>query len=320
MLFAMASALLVLTTGIAPAQTVPAQTVPATSGTITYHTAKVDGLDIFYREAGLKYAPTILLLHGFPSSSVMFDTLIPRLADRYHLVAPDYPGFGLSSAPPPAEYAYTFDHIASTIDHLINQLGLTRYSMYLQDYGGPVGMRLALAHPERVQAVIIQNAVSSEAGLGPAWDIRKEFWRDRAAYEDKVISGFLSFETTKMRHLGSSPHPDRYDPNTWISEYAHLSQPGQRQIQSDLFYDYRTNVASYPVWQTWMRQHQPPMLVVWGKYDPSFAVGGASAYKKDVPDAEVHVLDAGHFALDESVDEIALPIRDFMARHRLGSP
>lgn len=302
-----------LTAGPAAMAAAPA----LTSATTTYHTVEVDGLKIFYREAGPKDAPTILLLHGFPSSSVMFETLIPRLADRYHLVAPDYPGFGLSDAPDPEQYAYTFDHLATTVDHLVDRLGLTRYSLFLQDYGGPVGMRLALAHPERVQAMIIQNAVASEDGLGPAWDPRKAFWRDRAAHEDQVIGAFLSFDVTRHRHVGSSPNPERYDPHTWIDEFALLSRPGQRRIQSDLFYDYRTNVASYPAWQAWLRQHRPPMLVVWGRYDPSFAVGGASAYQKDVPDAEVHILDAGHFALDEKVDEIAALMRAFLARQAL---
>jgi pimeloyl-ACP methyl ester carboxylesterase len=299
------------------AGTAAARAPASTSATTTYHTAVVDGLSVFYREAGPRDAPTILLLHGFPSSSVMFETLIPLLADRYHLLAPDYPGFGLSDAPPPARYAYTFDHIAETIDRLVGQLGLTRYSLYLQDYGGPIGMRLALAHPERVQTMIIQNAVSSEDGLGPLWDARKAFWRDRAAHEDQVIGAFLSLEVTKQRHLGSSPNPDRYDPHLWLDEFAHISQPGQRQIQADLFYDYRTNVASYPAWQAWMREHRPPMLVVWGRYDPSFAVGGATAYQRDVPDAEVHILDAGHFALDEKVDEIAALIRSFLAKQNL---
>jgi pimeloyl-ACP methyl ester carboxylesterase len=297
-----------------------AQPSPATSATTTYHTASIDGVDVFYREAGPKDAPTLLLLHGFPSSSRMFETLMPRLADRYHMVAPDYPGFGLSDAPPPSQYAYTFDHIASTVDHLTAALGLTSYSLYLQDYGGPVGMRLALAHPDRGKAFIIQNAVASEDGLGPAWDVRKAFWRDRAANEQKVIPNFLSFAVTKGRHLGSSPNVDRYDPNEWIDEFAHLPQPGQMQIQSDLFYDYHTNVAAYPAWQAWMRQHQPPMLVVWGKYEPSFAVGGAPAYQKDVLAAEVHILDAGHFALDEKADEITALMRGFLGRQKLGNP
>jgi pimeloyl-ACP methyl ester carboxylesterase len=294
-----------------------AQPLVSTSATTTYHTVQVDGLNLFYREAGPKDAPTLLLLHGFPSSSRMFETLIPLLADRYHLVAPDYPGFGLSDAPPPSQYAYTFDHIAMTVDHLTEALGLKRYSLYLQDYGGPVGFRLAVAHPDRVQAFIIQNAVASEDGLGPAWDERKAFWRDRAANEQKLISNFLSFATTKVRHVGHSPNVDRYDPNTWNDEFAHLSQSGQVQIQADLFFDYQTNVASYPKWQAWMREHQPPMLVIWGKYDPSFAVGGAPAYQREVPKAEVRLLEAGHFALEEKLDDIAALIRDFLARQRL---
>ena len=287
---------------------------PSTSASITYHTTTVEGLKIFYREAGAPTAPTLLLLHGFPSSSRMFDTLIPLLADRYHLVAPDYPGFGQSDAPPASQFRYTFDHLASVMEKFTEQLGLRDYAMYLQDYGGPVGFRMALAHPERVRAIVIQNAVSDEAGLGPAWESRKAYWADRARYEDTVIPSFTSLETARLRHVGTSPHPERYNPDTWLDEYALLSRPGQRRIQSDLFYDYRTNVASYPRWQAWMKQQQPRMLVMWGRYDPSFAVGGAPAYQRVVPDAEVHILDAGHFALDEKVDEIAALMRDFLGR------
>ena len=254
----------------------------STSATTTYHTVQVDGLNLFYREAGPKDAPTLLLLHGFPSSSRMFETLIPLLADRYHLVAPDYPGFGLSDAPPPSQYAYTFDHIATTVDHFTEALGLKRYSVYLQDYGGPVGFRLAVAHPDRIKAFVIQNAVASEDGLGPAWDERKAYWRDRAANEKKVISNFLSFATTKLRHVGHSPNVDRYDPNAWNDEFAHLSQPGQLQIQADLFFDYQTNVASYPKWQAWMREHQPPMLVLWGKYDMRQRVNSWATVERSV--------------------------------------
>jgi pimeloyl-ACP methyl ester carboxylesterase len=296
------------------ANTAGAQSSPSTSATTTYHTVMVDGLKVFYREAGPSRAPTILLLHGYPSSSKMFETLIPLLADRYHLIAPDYPGFGQSDAPPASAFHYSFDHLAEVVDRFTDALGLKSYVLYLQDYGGPIGFRLAVAHPERVRAFVIQNAVAHEEGLGSAWDPRRAFWKDRAAHEDSVIGAFVSPEVTKGRHIGSSPHPERYDPDTWLSEEALLTRPGQRQIQSDLFFTYQTNVASYSAWQAWMRAHQPPMLVVWGRYDPSFNIAGASAYKRDLPDAEVHILDAGHFALDEKVDEIAALMRGFLAK------
>lgn len=297
-----------------------AQPSPSTSSTTTYHSIAVGDTNVFYRAAGPRDAPTLLLLHGYPSSSRMFDTLIPLLADRYHIVAPDYPGFGHSDAPPPSTFAYTFDQLADVVGELTEALALDTYALYLQDYGGPVGFRLALAHPERVKAFVIQNAVAYEEGLGPAWEIRRAYWKDRAAYEDKVIPGFMSFAGARERHIGSSPHPERYNPDTWTDEFAQLSRPGQAQIQADLFYDYQSNVASYPKWQAWMREHKPPMLVVWGRYDPSFAVAGAEAYKRDVPDAEVHILDAGHFALDEKVDEIADLMRRFLAKQHLGPP
>lgn len=280
----------------------------------TYNYAEVEGIRIFYREAGPKDAPTLLLLHGFPSSSRMFDTLTPLLADRYHLVAPDYPGFGHSAAPDAASFDYTFDHLAAIIDKFVGRLGLTSYILFMQDYGGPVGFRLALAHPERVKAIIVQNAVASEEGLGPLWEERRAYWSDRQALEEKVISSFTSLEGARARHIGSSPHLERYNPDTWTDEFAALSRPGQRRIQADLFYDYRNNVASYPKWQAWLREHRPPTLVVWGKYDPSFAVAGAMAYKRDVPDAEIHLLDAGHFALDEALDQIVSLVRGFLGK------
>jgi pimeloyl-ACP methyl ester carboxylesterase len=284
----------------------------STSVTTTYHTIEIDGVHIFYREAGTADAPTLLLLHGYPSSSQEFDTLIPLLADRYHIIAPDYPAFGHSDAPPPASFAYTFDHVADVIDRMTEKLGLAHYVLYMNDYGGPVGFRLAVKHPDRVRAMIVQNAVSSDEGLGPAWGIRRAYWNDRAAYEDKVIGDFTSLEGAKERHIGSSPHPERYNPDTWTDEFAILSRPGERQIQADLFFDYQTNVASYPKWQEWIRQHQPPLLVVWGRYDPSFALAGADIYKQCVPSAEVHILDAGHFTLDEAVDQIAAIMRPFL--------
>jgi pimeloyl-ACP methyl ester carboxylesterase len=281
-----------------------------------YRTTKVDGLSIFYREAGPKDAPTLLLLHGFPSSSRMFEPLFARLSDRYHLVAPDYPGFGHSDWPDPKTFAYTFDHCAEITNHFTEALGLSRYTLYLQDYGGPVGFRMALAHPERVQALIVQDAVAHNEGLGATWKPRRAFWADRAANESKFRTSFLSLATTRTRHLGNDPNLDRYDPDLWTDEFAFLSQPGQADIQTDLFYDYRTNVDAYPKWQAWMREQQPRLLVIWGKYDPSFDISEPKAYRRDVPKAEIHVLDAGHFALDTKADEIAALVRDFMKRRK----
>ncbi|MBR1132017.1 alpha/beta fold hydrolase [Bradyrhizobium iriomotense] len=281
---------------------------------ISYHSVEIQGLKIFYREAGPADAPTVLLLHGFPSSSRMWEPLLPLLADRYHLIAPDYPGFGNSSAPPPCDFSYTFDNIAGVIAELTAKLGLTSYVLFMQDYGGPVGFRMALAHPERIRGIIIQNAVSHEQGLSPLWEARRKYWADPAHEFEELKANFTSLEATRQRHLGSSPRPERYDPDTWIDEYAFLTRPGQAEIQTTLFLDYRTNVASYPKWQDWLRRTRPPTLVVWGKYDPSFTVASAAAYRDDVPDAEVHMLDAGHFALDEATDEIAGLVRDFLAR------
>jgi pimeloyl-ACP methyl ester carboxylesterase len=277
----------------------------------TYRTTQIDGLTIFYREAGPKDAPALLLLHGLPSSSRMFEPLFARLADRYHLVAPDYPGFGHSDWPPPARFAYTFDRIAALMTRFTESIGLSRYTLYMQDYGGPVGFRMALVHPDRVEALIVQNAVAHNDGLGAIWETRRAFWKDRAAYEAKLRTNLLSLETTRARHVGTDPHVERYDPDLWTDEYRFLNQPGQGDIQTDLFYDYRTNVASYPAWQAWMRATQPRLLVVWGRFDPSFELSEAEAYRRDVPTAEVHVLEAGHFALDTAADEIAALIRRF---------
>lgn len=311
--------ILAVVAGMAVVSHAVSQPTRSDSSTVTYHAVEIDGVRIFYREAGSKDRPSILLLHGFPASSRMFDTLIPLLADRYHVVAPDYPGFGHSDAPAADVFHYSFDHIASLVDRFTETVGLHRYSLYLQDYGGPIGFRLAVSHPERVQALIIQNAVAGEEGLGPGWDLRRAFWADRAGYEPKVIPGFLSLAAAEKRHVGSSPHPERYNPDTWTDESALLARPGQRQIQADLFWDYQTNVAAYPQWQGWMRRHEPPTLVLWGRYDTSFALDGAGTYKRNIPNAEVHILDAGHFALDEKVDDIAAFIRSFLARQRLSA-
>ena len=278
-----------------------------------YRTTLIDGLSIFYREAGPKDAPTLLLLHGLPSSSRMFEPLFARLADRYHLVAPDYPGFGHSDWPDPRAFAYTFDHYAEIMAQFTDAIGLDHYTLYMQDYGGPVGFRMTLAHPDRVDALIVQDAVAHNEGLGANWKTRRAFWADRATNEEALRTNLLSMKTTRTRHVGNDPHVERYDPDLWTDEFAFLSQPGQADIQSDLFYDYRTNVDAYPRWQQWMRDTQPRLLVIWGKYDLSFELSEPEAYRRDVPNADVHVLDAGHFALDTAADEIAGLVRGFLS-------
>ena len=292
-----------------------ATNVPVTHATTLHRYLIVDGVKIFYREAGPTSAPTILLLHGLPTSSRMFDTLIPLLADQYHLVAPDYPGFGHSDAPSPDKFDYTFENIAIVIDKFTQALGLNKYALYVNDYGGPIGFRLAVAHPDRVTAFVVQNAVAHIDGLEEKrWAGPRAFWADRAKYEDQFRQRLTSLQGTMARHIGNSPRPERYSPDLWADEFAYLSKPGIAQIQVDLFYDYRTNVAAYPAWQDYLRKYKPPVLVVWGKYDASFASAEADAYKREVPKAEVHVLDAGHFALDEAVDEIAAIMRPFLAK------
>jgi pimeloyl-ACP methyl ester carboxylesterase len=297
-----------------PSQTA-ADNGPDCAPPVAYRSIKVDGLSIFYREAGRPEAPALLLLHGFPSSSRMFEPLLGRLAAQFHLVAPDYPGFGHSDAPGAKDFAYTFDHIAEVTQHFTEALGLKRYTFYLQDYGGPVGFRLALAHPERVEALIIQNAVAHEDGLGPLWQTRRDFWANRAANEAALRQNFFSFAATRQRHVGTNPDVDNIDPDRWTDEFAFLNRPGQADIQTDLFYDYRTNVASYPAWQAWLKAHRPRTLVVWGKYDPSFQVAEAEAYRRDVPDAEIHILDGGHFALNDKPEEITALVRGFLERN-----
>ncbi|MGA2697445.1 MAG: alpha/beta hydrolase [Terriglobales bacterium] len=283
----------------------------------SYRTIQIDGQSIFYREAGPKDAPTLLLLHGLPSSSRMFEPLFSRLSDRYHLIAPDYPGFGHSDWPDPKKFAYTFDHIAESMNHFAEALGLQHYALYMQDYGGPVGFRMALAHPDRIEALIVQDAVAHNEGLGEIWKTRRAFWADRTTNESALRTNLLSLATTRSRHVGPDQDIERIDPDLWTDEFYFLNQPGQADIQSDLFYDYRTNVDAYPKWQAWMREKQPRLLVIWGKYDSSFDIGEPERYRGDVPNAEVHVLDASHFALDTAADEIAMLVENFMAAPEL---
>jgi pimeloyl-ACP methyl ester carboxylesterase len=259
------------------------------------------------------WAPTIVLLHGFPSSSREFDTLMPLLATRYHLIAPDLPGFGQSEAPPPTAYQYTFNNIAMTTGRLLEALRINTFSLYIHDYGAPVGLRMIVAHPNWLQNLIVQNGNVYEAGLGPKWAKIAQYWVNPKAHPE-IVDAFLSWDATEQRHIAGTSHPDRYNPDSWTDEFAQLSRPGQREIQAALLYDYRTNVA-YPAWQAWLRQHKPPTLVAWGANDPSFIAAGATAFRQDLPNAEIHLLDAGHFALDEKADEIASLIIEFMAKH-----
>jgi pimeloyl-ACP methyl ester carboxylesterase len=278
----------------------------------TYRSISIQGVSIFYREAGPRDAPTILLLHGLPSSSRMYEPLLTRLSDSYHLVAPDYPGFGHSDWPDPKLFPYTFDHIAELMGAFAEELHLAHYALYMQDYGGPVGFRMALTHPERIDALIVQDAVAHNEGLGAIWKTRRAFWADRATNESALRTNLLSLAATRTRHVGSDPAVERYDPDLWTDEFAFLSRPAQADIQSDLFYDYRMNVAAYPTWQQWMRKVQPRLLVLWGKYDLSFDPSEPEAYRRDVPSAQVHILEAGHFALDTAADEIAALVRGFV--------
>lgn len=280
---------------------------------VWYRTVEIDDLAIFYRESGPKDAPTLLLLHGLPSSSRMFEPLLTRLADAFHMFAPDYPGFGHSDAPHPTAFSYSFDNIAKVMDRFTEAMKLSKYTLYMQDYGGPVGFRMALGHPDRVQALIVQDAVAHNEGLGANWDTRRAFWADRSAHEAALRKNLLSLEVTRIRHVGSDPNPEKYDPDLWTDEYAFLMKPGEADIQSDLFYDYRTNVDAYPRWQAWMQERQPRLLVLWGRYDLSFDLSEPGSYRRDVPTADVHVLDASHFALDTAADEIADLVRGFLS-------
>jgi pimeloyl-ACP methyl ester carboxylesterase len=281
-----------------------------------YRTAVVDGHSIFYREAGDPAAPTILLLHGFPSSSHMFRDLIPLLAGRFHLVAPDFPGFGYSDAPSPEEFAYTFDHLADVTEGFVDALGLEHYSLYMQDYGGPVGFRLATRRPERVEALIVQNTNAYEAGLTDLSEpLRSSGMGPRTAGSDEVLRTFLTPETTRFQYLEGASDPGRISPDAWSFDQFLLDRPGNDEIQLALFYDYLSNLELYPQWHAYFQEHQPPTLIVWGRHDPIFDIEGAEGYRQDLPDAELHLLDAGHFALEDHAAEIADLIARFLTAH-----
>jgi pimeloyl-ACP methyl ester carboxylesterase len=282
-----------------------------------YKTAKVDDLDIFYREAGHRDAPTILLLHGFPTSSHMFRNLIMRLSDKFHLVAPDYPGFGNSSAPPVDAFDYSFDHLAEIIEKFAQQhMQLKRFSMYLQDYGAPIGFRIATKHPDWIEALIIQNGNAYEEGLKDFWIPIKAYWKNRSKENEAALRKFLTIDATKWQYTHSVRNVEAISPDNWLLDQPLLDRPGNDKIQLQLFYSYGTNPPLYPKWQEYFRKHQPPTLVAWGKNDQIFPADGAHPYKRDLKNIDFHLLDTGHFALEEDYELIAELISNFLRRIR----
>ena len=280
----------------------------------TYQHAIVDGSKIFYREAGPKTAPTLLLLHGFPTSSHMFRNLIPTLADRYYVIAPDLPGFGFSDAPDRKRFRYTFEQLAKVIDKFTQTIGLERYGIYVFDYGAPVGFRLALAHPERVTAIISQNGNAYEEGLSQGWNPIQKYWKEPTPENRAALRDFLTPEATKSQYLYGVQDETLVAPEAYQLDSTLLARPGIDEIQLDLFLDYASNVALYPKFQEYFRTKRPPLLAVWGKHDPFFLPPGAEAFKRDNPNAEVHFYDTGHFALETHYREIADAIREFLSR------
>jgi pimeloyl-ACP methyl ester carboxylesterase len=278
-----------------------------------YRTIEIDGLDIFYREAGSPDAPVILLLHGFPTSSHMFRNLIPALAHKYRLIAPDYPGFGNSSMPSIDAYDYTFERLAEVMEQFIQALELRQYSLYLMDYGAPIGFRLAAAHPERVQALLIQNGNAYEEGLREFWEPIKAYWQDNSPENAEKLKDLLTLDATKWQYTHGVRAPDAISPDNWNLDQLFLDRPGNKDIQLALFYSYGSNPPLYPQWQAYFREHQPPALITWGKNDYIFPEEGAHPYKQDLKDLEFHLLDTGHFALEEEVDAIANYIDNFLS-------
>jgi pimeloyl-ACP methyl ester carboxylesterase len=281
---------------------------------VYYRTTPIDGVDVFYREAGPMDGPVLLLLHGFPASSHMFRNLIPMLADRYRVIAPDYPGFGQSGMPDRKDFTYTFARYAELIDALLQKLGVGRYALYLMDYGAPVGYRLALKHPERVSALVIQNGNAYNEGLKTFWDPIKDYWADSSDAKRNALAGLVTLETTKFQYTDGVKDVSRIDPDNWLHDQTLLDRPGNKDIQLDLFRDYGTNVTLYPQFQEFFRKRKPPAIIVWGANDKIFPPDGAKAYLKDLPHAEMHLLDTGHFALEDKLDEMGPLIRSFLDR------
>jgi pimeloyl-ACP methyl ester carboxylesterase len=288
---------------------------PPRAAAITHHrTATLGGVDVFYREAGDAAAPTLVLLHGFPTSSRMYRNLIPALAGRYHVIAPDYPGFGQSSVPARDRFDYRFARFAELVDELLVHLDVQRYALYVQDYGAPVGYRLALRHPERISALVVQNGNAYAEGLRDFWNPLKAYWADGSPAHREAMRAALTLAATKSQYLDGLRDPSRIDPDSWIHDQALLDRPGVDEIMLDLFKDYGNNVELYPQFQAFFRERRPPTLIVWGQNDVIFPAEGARPYLRDLPDAELHLLDTGHFALEDKGDEIAALMLDFLGR------
>ncbi|MGO4290346.1 alpha/beta fold hydrolase [Chitinophaga sp. RAB17] len=282
---------------------------------VKHNTASVNGVDIFYREAGQKGNPVLVLLHGYPSSSHMYRNLMQHLADDYYLIAPDYPGFGRSAQPHMADFNYSFSSFAGIVQGLLDQLKLDRYSLYLMDYGAPVGFRIATAHPEKIESLIVQNGCAYDEGLEQFWDPIKDYWKDRNnKVAERTLEGFHSMEGLQWQYTHGVPDTTLVSPDNWEHDLRHLQRPGNDRIQLQLFHDYQSNVALYPQWQEYFRTHHPEMLIVYGKNDYIFPVAGAEAYKKDVKHLQYHLYDTGHFALETHGEEMAATIRDFLNR------
>ncbi|WP_229007241.1 alpha/beta fold hydrolase [Methylophilus sp. Leaf408] len=283
---------------------------------VSYHTVVIDGVKVFYREAGPKNAPTVLLLHGFPTSSHMFRNLIPQLADRYHVIAHDYPGYGQSDQPAMDKFSYSFDNLAAVVDKLTTKIGLSNYALYVQDYGAPIGYRLAAAHPEKITAIVVQNGNAYQEGIdNQFWEPIKAYWKNKTETNAAKLRPLLEIGATKWQYTEGFRDPARHvSPDTWVIDQAYLDRPGNKDIQVEMFYSYGTNPPLYPAWQAYFRKHQPPMLIVWGKNDKIFPAAGATPYLRDLPHAELHLLDSGHFALEEDGEEIGKLMHNFLDR------
>jgi pimeloyl-ACP methyl ester carboxylesterase len=282
---------------------------------LKFKNVTVSALNIFYREAGDPAKPTILLLHGFPSTSYMYNSLMSDLSGRYHLIAPDYPGFGNSSQPDTAFFVYSFDHLASVISDFIKVIGLKKFILYMQDYGGPIGFRIAAANPDKISALIIQNANAYSAGLGDGFSsiMKKQQAGDRKGVDD-ILQHIISYDGIKIQYTQGAADLENIPPEAYLTDFYYVSRPGNANIQSILFYDYHNNLSLYPQWQNYFKKHQPPTLIVWGKNDPIFTAPGANAYRQDLPASEIHLLNGGHFALVEYHHEIAAYITSFLQK------